>query len=497
MDFLDPQKQRNRTFLLFSGYVLLAIAIAFGVIILLYQAYGFGLGKNGTIVQNGLLFFSSQPSQANIDINGKLKGKTNTRLFLPSGEYAVSLTRPGYRPWTRSVTLEGGSVRHFDYPLLVPTKLVNSTVEPYSSAPGLSTQSPNQRWFLIQQPGSVTNFDEYDLNSSTFAETTLSLPATLVSKSTTSQSWHVIDWADDNAHVLLQHSYDDKSEYILLDRADPPQSVNLSQTLSGASFTKLTFDNQKYDYYYLYDATTGTLQTASLQNPAPTTLLTHVLAYQTYANNIVLYVTDSDASAGKVVVRELDGTQNYKITTLDANSPYLLDLTQYSGAFYVAVGATTQNEVYIYDDPVGQLRANPKHVPVPSQVLHVQAPNYLSFSNNAQFIVAENGQQFGVYDIENQIGFKYTVAAQLDSPQVHASWMDGDRMVYVSNGKLIMFDYDDANQQTLMPASPDFMATFTPAYKYVLSFAPGNPAAGSTTIPYVLTKTSLFTPADQ
>ena len=76
MDFLDPKKRFRHTLLLYSGYLLIGIAIAIATTVLLYEAYGFGLGKDGTVIQKGLLFMSSQPSPASIYIDGKLNSKT-------------------------------------------------------------------------------------------------------------------------------------------------------------------------------------------------------------------------------------------------------------------------------------------------------------------------------------------------------------------------------------------------------------------------------------
>jgi len=69
MDYLDPKKRFRHHVMLYVGYVLIGIAILIGTLVLLYQAYGFGLGKNGTVIQNGLFFFSSQPSPADIYVN--------------------------------------------------------------------------------------------------------------------------------------------------------------------------------------------------------------------------------------------------------------------------------------------------------------------------------------------------------------------------------------------------------------------------------------------
>ena len=181
---------------------------------------------------------------------------------------------------------------------------------------------------------------------------------------------------------------------------------------------------------------------------------------------------------------------------MPAGSNYLLDLTKYSGTLYLAVGSGAADRVYIYQDPVGQLRKLPNHALVPVQVLHVHHPNYVSFSNNAQFIMAESGNHFGVYDIENKKGYNYTTPQPIDKPQVHAAWIDGFRMTYVSRGQLLMFDYDDTNQQSLTAANPAYLPAFAPNFKFVYTLAPNTATAhvpGQTN----LNQASLLTSADQ
>lgn len=492
MDYLDPKKQFRHQVMLMVGYVLIGIAIVIGTLVLLYQAYGFGLGKNGTVIQNGLFFFSSQPHPANIYVNGTRKSvRTNTRLSLPAGIYNVVLQRDGYRDWQRTISLEGGSVEHVDYPFLIPKTLASKKIQSYAAAPDLATQSPDHRWLLIEQPGTLTGFDVYDLKNPTKPSVPLSLPDGLLTKAAGSESWQLGEWSADNQHVLLQHVYDDKTEFILIDRTDPAQSVNLNTTLS-INPTKLTLLDKKYDKYYAYDAASGTLQTVSLKTPAPQPYLEHVLNYQSYGDDTMLYATDSNVPAGKVQIKLRIGDKNSVIRTFPAGTTYLLDLTKYDGTMYVTTGATSENKVYIYKDPIGQLSATPNHALVPAQVLHVTAPNYLSFSDNAQFIITENATEFGVYDIENKLAYHYISPYALDPPQAHANWMDGDRLTYVSNGKLVMFDYDNTNRQTLVGAGSQYEPAFTPNYKFMYTLGPAN-ADGQ----FDLNQTSLLTPADQ
>jgi hypothetical protein len=97
MDFLDPKRRRAHNIRLIVGYVLVAIALALATTILVYQANGFGV-KQGKVIQNGLIFVSSNPSGATVNLNGQqYKDATNTRIVLQSGTYTMRLNRDGYR----------------------------------------------------------------------------------------------------------------------------------------------------------------------------------------------------------------------------------------------------------------------------------------------------------------------------------------------------------------------------------------------------------------
>jgi hypothetical protein len=492
MDYLDASKEFRQHVLLLIGYVLIALAIVTTTMLLVYSAYGYNL-TNGNLIQEGLVFFSSHPNPASIYVNGKLSSSTtDTRLFLPSGIYHFEVTKTGYRDWKRTVTVDGGAVEHFDYPFLVPDKLTTKKIETYASAPGLMTESDDQNWILVQKPGSLSGFDLYNISSPAKpVETNISIPDDILGKATTSESWQLISWADDNKHILLEHIYDGKAEYVLVDRSDPAQSVNLTNTYNAGMDT-FTLNNDKYNSYYIYDSTSGDLMEATSGSTAMTTVAQHVLAYKSYSNNTVLYATTTGAAPGEVLVKMLVGTNTYIIRSLPVSSTYLLNLTTYSGTLYVAIGSNEANRIYIYQDPVSQLTSGQGNVLVPVWVLNVNQANFLSFSNSAQFIMAENGTSYAVYDIENNLGYSYTDPKQtLDAPQINATWMDGNRIDYVSNGKLVIQDYDNNNRQALLNASPNYLPSFSSNYNYLYTLVP-SAVAGQ----YDLDETPLLNSAD-
>jgi hypothetical protein len=494
MDYLDPKKMKQHRTLLFTGYILVSFAIVMTGLILLQQATkGYGLDKHGDVIQNGLMFLSSQPKGAEIYLNGKLNSnKTDSRLTLPSNVYNVELRRPGYNSWRRTIVLDAAEVEHFDYPLLFPTKLTTTTLASINGTPALSTQSPDRRWLLVSSNENALNFSVYDLKNPTKAATPISLPATILSAGAT-QSWKISEWADDNQHVVLEHHYDDKMEYIMVDRDTPEQSVNLTTTLSITP-SKLTLNNRKYDQYYVYDAATHTLQTAALKAATLTPLLDHVLAYQSYSDNTVLYVTDSGAVTGKSLVKLKVGNATYTIRSVQAAPTYVLNLATYNGVMYLACGSSGDSRSYVYRDPVAQIKDRSNHLAVPAYVFHVAHPDYLSFSTTAQYILIENGPVVSVYDFLNKHGYSYNVTGAIDAPATHVSWMDGNRLAYVSSGKLTVIDYDKTNARTLVSASASYLPAFSPDYKFVYTLT-HSALAGSADS--ALLQTSLLSSADR
>lgn len=497
MDYLDPQKQRRHGILLLFGYVCMSVAIIIATVVLVYQAYGFGIDKNGTVIQNGIVFFSSRPNPAKVFLNGtRAKSDTDARVALPASIYKVRMSRPGYQDWQRTIEVNGGSVTHYDYPLLLPKVVKTTTLLPLAAMPGLTSQSPDRRWLVTNDIADPDNFAVYDLKNPTKLALTISLPIDIATKAATNENWQVVEWADDNQHLLLQHTADTTIEYIMLDRENPDQSLNLTKTLENTT-AAVALSNKKYDQYYLYNSADHNLRTASLKAPLAVSLISDVLAYKSYGDSTLVYFTSVDAPAGKVLLKQQTGSRTVLLRSFPASTRYIVDLANYSNTPYVVASSVDENKVYIYKDPASQLAAHPAQVIVPIRVLRVSGPDYESFSSNSQYILAEHGNQVAIYDLENKNGYNYDLATKvsINSNQPHVKWMDGNRLTYTgvspSEGSAMIqiLDFDQTNQRSFIPGSPSSTPFFTPDYKNVYSFvAAGNGA--------ILTNTLLLIPSD-
>ncbi|HEX8762334.1 MAG TPA: PEGA domain-containing protein [Candidatus Saccharimonadales bacterium] len=502
MEFLDPKKQRAHIIRLFIGYFLIATALILTTIILLYQARGFGI-KNGQVIQNGLIFVSSNPPAADIFVNGQKRSEqTNVRLLMPAGPYTFELKRDGYRTWKRAINVEGGTVARFDYPLLFPTTVSPITKKTYTIKPRVVSQSPDRRWIVTQAVQEYNHFEVFDLTKSDKDPVVLTLPEATTKLIAGIHTWKFIEWSNDNSHFLLQHSTDDRgklaSEYILIDRESPEKSVNLT-TVLGMNPTTLQLLDKKFNKFVLHTADDKKLYTASLDAPGPVVKLERVLSFKTYDDNKFLYATDVGAPAGKVIVSLLDGAKTYPLRQVATADRYMLELAKYDSKWYVVAGSPAENRTYIYKNPQAALDAQPGQPLVPVQVLKTAGPTHVSFSENTRFVMAQNDRRLAVYDAENDKGYAYEVGLPIDAPQTHAMWIDGHHLAFVSSGKSFVFDYDNTNQAILAVADPSFDIFFDRDFKsmYTISTQLVKAADGKDVAQFSLDRTSLRAPKDR
>lgn len=472
MDFLDPDKKRKHAIRLYIGYFLVAIGLTLASLILLYRSYGYNVNrKTGEVVQNGLVFIDAHPESAEIFLNGQLqKNRTDTRMELPVGRYDLELKRQGYRSWKRSFELEGGKIERFVYPTLFPEKLITKDIQLYSSIPGFSTVSPDRHWALALQPSSLTAFDVYDISKDEPTLATINLPANILTNAPGAQGYSLVEWSTDNRHVLIKHDYAGKYEFIVVDREDPTQSYNVNKTLNIEP-TTVNLRDKRHDQLYIYQSANQLLQIADVKAKKVTPFLNKVVAFKPHGEDAIIYVTDDAKKPGEVAVKIREGDKEYHVQYLKPQTEYLLELAKFNGHWFAGAGAKSDSIVRVYKDPIEQAKkANQKDI-APISILRTQEPHSISFSANARFIAVQGGSRFAVYDAETDRRFTYDTKLAVPTGQV-ATWMDGHRLLLNVDNKLVVFDYDGTNMQTLMPISTGHLPLFNRNYSFVYAVAP-------------------------
>ncbi|CAN5700157.1 hypothetical protein BH23PAT2_BH23PAT2_04890 [soil metagenome] len=480
MDFLDPIKKRKHIRQLFIGYALMAVLIGLGTTILVLLSYGFSFDRTtGSVIQNGLVFIDTNPIAANVYVNGELRGRGDQRLVLPEGDYDLEIREDGYRSWTRSLNLRGGRVERFSYPFLFAQDLEKSTYRTFASQPRLMTTSPDRGWLLVQESQQIDAFVLYDLSQGVNLPAFFTLPPGIMTTSEPGSSLELVEWSNDNRHVVLKHMYDDGEEFILLDRDTPNVSQNLTSRFSDISFTTISLIDKQFDSYHLHDVVSGRLWSAELATDTSEVLLEDVLTYRSHGSDTILYVEntapiqDNSGQSQAVRVRVLQGDQEYGIGSIprrDGQDSYLLDIARYDGDWYMVIGSTSEKKISVYKNPVDTIRADPTKQLIPEVTLRSEVePSKVSFSSNARNIMMQAEDEFSIYDLEQKERYLYAFGNQSNA---QAFWLDGHRITVVADDMLRVIDFDGHNEQELVPCRASFRPLVDNGYEYLYCIAP-------------------------
>ncbi len=468
MDFLDPAKRRRHSRQLVVGYVLVAILILLIVRFFVIWASGETINpRTGKINDYGLLFVDSKPGGADIYLNNQKLGNTASRLNLSAGAYDIRLSRSGYYDWTNKLNLAGQSVDRVVYPFLFPKEPKPVSLKTYKTLPSEFSFSHDHHWLLVGQsatPGSFS-FDLYDTTKPTAQPSILTVPlALLTNTGLPEQSLNVVEWASDNNHMLLKHSFAGGAEFIIFSRTDTAGNLNLNQKFTFAA-SAAGLNGGRANQIYLYRAADQVLDLANTDRSSLAPVLTKVLDWKAVDNDLIFYDTADGAAAGKLSFKIWDNAKTYKLTELPQADLQTFDAHSYQSHWYYVVGNSVLNRAIIYRDPLDSLKNSSQASPLLSFV--TSGSIKLSFSENGRFIDAQSGQLFNLYDTETQSHYKYTFGL-VASPELE--WMDGHRLIGDVQGSIFVMDFDSQNQHKLLPTAAGSVAFDSP-YNHMYSFS--------------------------
>lgn len=452
MDFLDPKRKRAHRRRLKIGYGLMAVLVLMATVIGFYLAYGYNIDPStGDVYRSGIVFVDSKPQGARIFLDDKPQGTTSTRLVLPAGVYTVRVELEGYRHWQRTFTLEGGELERLVYPKLIPNNLVTTDVVQYDVTPGLATQSPDRRWVLVQKPAQQYQFDVFDLNTINKPPTSIIMPPQLLTDPGDKDAQiKLVEWSTDNRHVLFVREYGNKkTEYIMLDRERPDESININKTL-GITPVVVSLRNKHGDRLYFVEGKARVLRSANLDAQTISAPITDgVVDYRSYGDDLILAVSEEKfTSKDRATFSIFESGTRYTLRDSKKSDRYVLDISRYDNKYYYAVGSSAEDITYIYSNPLEALKPDPKHS-LTVTMMPLSNPRFVSFSANTQFVSVQSGANLLVLDLEDEEQYRSMLEQDI-ALDYKLEWMDGHRFMYVVNQQSYVVDFDGSNLQTLV-----------------------------------------------
>ncbi len=500
MDYLDPQKKKAHKRRITIGYILFAIVIMFATILLVFIANGYDIDPDtGEVIQNGLIFVDSQPTNADVYLNGvKQGGQTDARLVVPAGDYDIGIFRPGYYNWTRQLRLEGGSLRRITYPRLIPETLETTVAVTLRSDPIFASQSINNRFFVLSYADTPLNLTLVDVSQTAPVAKSLIIPSATFT-STEPGVVEVVEWAANNRHFLATYTVDDAVEYFLVDTEQPDEAVNLS-TLFGKPGATVELNDRRIDRYFVYDPVVQSLFTATDTSISLKPVLTDVIAYKNFGSDWTLYVVQPETSPDtEVQVRLKRGDRDILIQTMPIETEYMLELARLGNAPIIGIGSTVQERTIVYNDPENFLNNNPEaSKPVATAVLRTVNLQNISISSDSSVIIAVGSDSYAAYEFEADRSYRTTHGETVVDGTQDIRWADGQHYIFASKQTQIISDFDGSNRYSLVSSTPVFGSYFSDDVStlYTVTAQQTNDN-GEVTTPASLNATSLLILADQ
>ncbi len=492
MDFLTPEEKRWRTVRFIVGYILITIAVLLATFISVLLVQGYKIGNGGSFSQKGLVNVGSQPVSAEVFLDNQKVDNTPSRLDINEGEYSLRLQANDYRPWNKKFKLDGGAVRYFTYPKLIPIEIKQQPVVTFTSQPSWASSSPDRHWVVAKLDATDSpTFNVYDTTrvkpDSGVNNQNITLPlASVIGAPGVYGSFEPVEWADDNKHLLLLQTLPTgEKAYIIFNRDKPEESQNVTKLLSLTPNQVISLRDKKYNKFLAHSADNGLLIARDSKDISfSATIAEGVVAFKAYANDLILYVTYNEASPSEANLLVKQGDKDvYRLQPLlrDPTNFYLLDIAKYDGDWFYVAASGNDRRVRLFINPLSRVTAGSLVKIRPTQSIPIENPKFISFSDNARFIATQSGNRFAVYDGELKTTYRYSLNKVITDDQ-EVTWMDGHRLKYVDNGSATIFEFDGTNEQQLISSLPNnaFNAYFDRGYEYVFTYQLGSD--GKTTL---------------
>jgi hypothetical protein len=462
-------------------YVAMTLSVLAIVSVLILVILGYRIDSdNGRIEQGALLQFDSSPSGASVAVDGKNLGSTtSTKTTVLAGTHKLVVQKSGYQPWQKSVDVKAGTLTWLNYILLVPISHSAQSVATYSSLYA-SLGTPDGKEMLVQQSPSDPTFQVVNLQSDDIKSTTVTIPTTAYSEATTAGMTHtftISQWDAGDRYVLVQHTYGDKKEWLVLDTKNVAASKNVTTSLD-LDISHIVFSGTSGNILY---ALSGT-DIRKLDLSAGTisrSLVSNVTNFDLYQPDIITYTGTDPVDATKSVVgfyRDGDSAPHVlRSVTTDPNAPLHIATTHYFNEDYVAISEGNKVDITAGSYPSSGSDDNSSLAPFATFTFATNVDS-LSFSIKGDYLLAQAGATVESYNIEHMLTDDYTLTTDTNVTVPSLQWLDDAHTWSDYGGNLIMREYDGANAVTLNQSVSGQGVALTQNDKYIYSL--GKTASG-------------------
>ncbi len=433
-----------------ASEIVMVVAVILTVSILALIVSGYWLNADFKVERQGLLQVSSIPTGADVNIDGGSSWlqRTNTSKTLSSGEHSVTLSKEGYDTWSKTINIREGLLYRLHYPRLF---LENREVEIATDVSDtvFATISPDRSTLLLTNH--TTKWQVISLNEEKISPHIIDVGGLFTNSNSSEDSDEksfagqiiAADWANDNAHVLLNVKIADATEWVLIDIDNIKDSINLSQKFDMNFDDIQIMNNSASTLFSLQDQNLRKIDVASEQISA---ILAEKIVSLDHYENEVIYVANQSSDDEKKYTLNTFKLGDDKTTKLDSfKYPAKVVLSKFYDDKYITM--VHDNTVTLYNEAdytminEFNLSFNPASIKV---------------GHNGEFVIMNTGSDIATLDMEA------LAVVEWDTENEDFGWLDNDMIYDISDEKLIVYDFDGLNRREIAKdVDGDFPATIT------------------------------------
>ncbi len=420
-------------------YAAMTLSVIILVVVSLFLVLGYSVDSDGQAEQGGLIQFRSFPTGASVSIDGaKQSFTTNSKKNTSAGYRNVTMSLKQYRGWSKNFDLGSGELLWLNA-LLIPKNITTNELQSFEQLSSMKI-SPDKNWIAAIEKPNEAKLKIVDLRDEDKPKTTeLAIPEAVAKSSGPGDVFKVVEWDFGSKYILVTHTNAGKTQWLRLDRSDAANSRNIS-VLKNINISSANFVGNSGNI--LFVLANGSVRKVDITNSStPKDVAENVREFELYRDNRIGYVAlkpteqivsyyDDSAAKTRILTR-------FKADEINVRT----SISSYFNDDYQAVSHGTTVEVY--KDPLLAKKPYAKFELAPG----VQ---WLYFSNSGRFVVAQNGSNLSVYDLERRQNFVFTVP---NNPaytlEHHLKWLDDFRFVSDAGGVLTIFEYDGTNIETI------------------------------------------------
>ena len=440
---MDPDRFKKQNIKVIISEAFMVIAVIVTVIVLALLVSGYWLNSNFEIEQNGMLQISSIPTGASVEIDGRVSSwleRTNSSKILSSGPHTVKLTKDGYDSWSKTVTIAEGLLYRLHYPRLFLEQRQMEPVIATGKYTGASISSDHNA-VLLTNDTSEWAYLNLDTDEPTIRKLDISALFTSISLADDAKvglfTGEIIDtdWDYDAAHVLIEVRNGDATEWALLDVNNVDKSINLTKEF-GADFSRIEIiDNNSNNLLALRNQNLHKIDLPGRSISA--VIAKQVFDFDHYNNEIVFSAQEDSTDSPETTPEYYIGY--FKLGSRDIKTlehlavPTKVAIGKFYDSKYIATLTGNAVTVHQEDDYAADV----------SEYLLAFNPDSVKVGHNGEFLLFARDNTLATLDFEANLVREWTIEnAQYD-------WLDNDMLYVVSEGDLIVYDFDGLNRRII------------------------------------------------